>query len=374
MPASEESASSSGGTASVYRAPSFIPRRGTAPGLPRAGEPVLICGVNWIGDTVMSMPAIQAYRRAHPTAHITLLVKPQLVPLWQLHRVPDRILTLHTGYVGTLRTIRALRRERFAKAFVLPHSLRSAFLPWAGGVPNRVGLPGHWRAILLSRVVRPREHPGRLHQAYEYIDLMVPAAAEKELLLPRLEFPAGVLDAALSRLKDVAQPRVGFLPGAARGTSKQWPAEHFIDLGRLLAGKNGCGIVVLGISSEVELCNRVTQGIGSAALNLAGRTTLAEWTAMLKTCDLVVANDSGGMHLAAAVGTPVIALYGMTDPARTGPLGRHCRVLQNSDVRMRDIPRHSEEARRCLASIRPEQVHATAAEVLKTAAQGKADA
>ncbi len=328
---------------------------------------ILICGVNWIGDSVMSMPALHAFRKANPAAHITMLVKPGLVPLWKLDAVFDSILQLHEGLAGTFKTAAAVRGLRFDKAYILPHSFRSAVIPWLAGVPVRIGMPGHFRDFMLTEVVWPLERPGRSHQAYEYLDLLLPSAGEAPLETLHLPLPAEALAAAGKRIAAATEPRVALIPGAARGPSKQWPREHFIALGRMLSEQRKCGIVVLGISREAALCEEVAKGIGPSALNLAGHTGLAEWIATLKACDLVVANDSGGMHLAAAVGTPLVALYGITDPSKTGPLGRICRVLQNSDVRTRDIPRDSPEARASLAAIHPEQAYDAAVSCLDEA-------
>jgi heptosyltransferase-2 len=329
------------------------------------GQRILICGVNWLGDSVMSMPALQAFRKANRAAHITMLVKPALVSLWKLHGIFDGILPLHEGVVGTWKTEAAVRRLRFDKAFILPHSFRSAVVPWLAGVPARIGMPGHWRDFMLTEVIRPSARPGFSHQAYEYIELLTPAAAEAEMEPPHLELPEDALASARKRIASAAEPRVALIPGAARGPAKQWPREHFIEVGRLLSEKKRCGIVVLGIGREATLCEEVAKGIGPSAINLAGHTGLAEWIAILKACDLVVANDSGGMHLAAAVGAPVVALYGITDPAKTGPMGKICRVLQNSGIRARDIPRASPKAKASLAAIRPEQAYDAAIECLE---------
>jgi heptosyltransferase II len=203
-----------------------------------------------------------------------------------------------------------------------------------------------------------------MHQVYEYLDLLTPGtAAEPEP--PHVELPDDAVAAARNRLAGLAHPRIAFIPGAARGPSKQWPAAHFVQLGKMLAAERGCGIAVFGSSGEAELCAEVAAGIGAAALNLCGQTGLAEWIALMKICDLVVCNDSGGMHLAAAAGTPLVALYGITDPARTGPLGTACRVLQNSAVQNRDVDRDSAEARASLASIPPEQVFAAVLQSLE---------
>ena len=363
MHASPESVSSKSGSEFPAQS-SRLDNRPTVNREPRTVNRILICGVNWIGDSVMSMPALHAFRKANPTAHITMLVKPALVPLWKLDAVFDGILQLQPGVAGTWKTAAAVRRLRFHKAYILPHSFRSAVIPWLAGVPVRIGMPGHCRDFMLTEIVWPRERPGRSHQAYEYLDLLTPPAAEAELDPPHLELPAEAVEAARKRIAPAAEPRVALIPGAARGPAKQWPREHFIELGRMLSEKQKCGVVVFGISREAALCEEVARGIGPSALNLAGHTGLAEWIATLKACDLVVANDSGGMHLAAAVGTPVVALYGITDPSKTGPLGKICRVLQNSDLRTRDIPRDSPEARASLASIYPEQAYNAAIECL----------
>lgn len=332
------------------------------------GERVLVCGVNWIGDTVISLPALQAYRRLHPGSHISLLVKPGLVPLWKMHAAPNEILILEEGLAGTLRTVRRVRAGQFRKAVVLPHSFRSALVPWLAGIPARVGMPGHWRDAMLTDVVVPEERPGRRHQAYEYVDLFCPEEKDKDLDLPRLSIAEDALAAAAQRLSALPSPRVALLPGAARGPSKRWPAERFVRLGRMLRDQAGCGVVVLGVTSEAALCAEVAEGIGPEALDLAGRTNLAEWIALLKACQLVIANDSGGMHLAAAMGTPVVAIFGITDPAKTGPMGPACRVIQNSTFRRRDIGRYSVEARKSLESIEPDQVYGAAMAALGRAA------
>lgn len=333
------------------------------------GNRVLIVGVNWIGDSVMAMPALQAYRRLHPAAHIALLVKPPLAGLWKLHAVPNQILILREGFRGTLDAVRALRAAAFDQAFVLPHSFRSSFIPWLARIPIRQGMPGHWRDAMLTSVVHPREERSGEHQAWEYMTLLCPEAGGT-LDHPALSLSSDAIETARTRLAGTAQPLIGLIPGAARGPSKEWPTEHFIELGRALAKRHRAGLVVMGGPQEVALCTRVAEGIGRAAVSFAGKTNLPEWIALLKVCDTVVANDSGGMHLAAAVGTPVVALYGITDPSKTGPLGRACRILQQSTHRSRDVARDSAEARTALAAITPEQAFDAVTDLLAASGGG----
>ena len=315
---------------------------------------ILIVGVNWIGDSVMTMPALQLFRRLNPSAHIALMVKPHLAGLWKLHDAPNQILLLRSGWRDTLDTAHAMREAAFDRAYVLPHSFRSALVPWLARIPSREGMPGHWRDAMLTSVVRPRETPGREHQAWEYMDLLCPGAPGP-LEPPALNLSPDAIETARARLAGVAQPLIGLIPGAARGPSKEWPADRYIALGRRLVADHRAGIVVMGGSPEIPVCARVAEAIGPAAVNFAGKTNLAEWLAILRICDVVVANDSGGMHLAAAVGTPVVALYGITDPAKTGPLGQACRILQHAATRSRDVARDSAEARASLAAITPDE-------------------
>lgn len=325
------------------------------------GAAVLVCVPGWVGDGIMAMPALQAYRQLNPAPRITLLVKPAMRPLWAMHESADGIVEIRAGLRPTVNAVMA---GSYGRAVILPNSFRSALIPCLAGIPDRRGMPGHWRRWLLTDVVRPSGDPARAHQVYEYLDLLAPGTPTGSFERPRLRVPESARTAAGERLAALPSPRIALLPGAARGPSKQWPAEHFIELGRRLATNPGAGFVVLGGAREAELCARVTEGIGATARSLAGETTLAEWAALLQTGDLVVCNDSGGAHVAAAVGAPTLVIFGMTDPARTAPLGGRCRIIRSEGPCARDIPRDDPEAIKKLASITPERVYQAALECL----------
>lgn len=331
-----------------------------------AGDRVVVCGVNWIGDTIMSLPALQAYRAAHPATHLALLVKPGMAGLWAMSPVPDDVLLLEEGGVGLLRTVSRLKAGRFDRAFVLPHSFRSALVPFLARVPDRRGMPGHGRDFMLTRVLPPRGGEGREHQAFEYLDLLAPDQGVPNQVIPdppALRPDDASMDRARALLAPATDVWIGFIPGAARGPSKQWPAAHFIELGRMLCEREGVRIAVMGAPNETLLCEEVATAVGDGAVSLAGRTDLPTWAAVLAGCNVVACNDSGGMHLAAAVGTPVVALYGITDPGKTGPLGP-AQVIQHAERKARDVPRDSEEARLSLASILPKEVYDAVCEAL----------
>ncbi|VGO13361.1 ADP-heptose--LPS heptosyltransferase 2 [Pontiella desulfatans] len=312
-------------------------------------ERILIIGLNWIGDAIMSMPAIQACRAENPQAHITVLVKPYLKPLWEMHPVPDDILCLEKKTAANIAKLRALD---FDKACILPNSFRSAFLPTMAGIRHRIGLKGELRSLMLTQVVPLAGG----HQSNEYFPILAPASVELVREQPELNVP----DAAFPGLENYAV----LMPGAARGASKMWPLSHFEELAKRILAETDLALVFAGGAADASACEELSERLGRRSTSVAGKTNLKEWTGLLKNSRVAIANDSGGMHLAAAVGTPVVGIYGITDPDKTGPLARRFRVVQNSTVKAREISRNSELATQALASISPEQVFRAVQELL----------
>ena len=325
-------------------------------------ERLLICSPNWVGDAIMAMPALQAFRRVAPDAEITILTKPGLAPLWQMHGSIDRVEVFEESPGGAFRAGALLRAIGFRRAYIFSNSFRSALIPFLGRVPKRIGSQGHWRRLMLTDVVHYHLSSLRRHQTFEYFDILGLETAGFEA--PRLVLSPEAVAGAEEKIGTAPALRIGMIPGAARGPSKRWPVDYFSAVARRLAREQNARIVVFGAGAEKDICAAVSGVAGDNAVNLAGQTTLPEWAAALKLCDLVICNDSGGMHLAAAVGTPVLAVFGLTDPARTGPLGTRRRIIQDSMVRSRDIARRSDAAQKCLAAIEPDRVYEAALECL----------
>ena len=300
----------------------------------------------------MSLPALQALREHQAGTELTVLTKPGLAPFWALSPIPHRVLSL-PPVGGSLRpVVRALRELDFGTAFVLPHSFRSALPPFLARIPRRIGLPGHFpRDLMLTETRSPAGGPGREHQVCEYLDLFFPGEIRRTFVPPRLAVPEPALAAMRAKLAALPRPWISVLPGAARGTSKQWPAERYAAAAAALVAQTGGSIITLGTKAEHGPCQQVAAAAAPNGLNLAGATALAELAAVLALSAAALCNDSGGMHLAAAVGTPLVALYGITDPARTGPLGERLRILQHSERRARDVPRTSAAAQAALRAI-----------------------
>lgn len=319
--------------------------------------PVLIVSTNWIGDAVMGMPALQHFRAENPDAEICVLTKPGLKALWQMHPAVDSVQIMGKP----LPTAQKLKLALYARAYIFPNSFRSALVPWLAGIPRRIGLRGHWRRLMLTEVISPPAG----HQQFEYRDIL---GVQGQLSAPRIDVPEESLPAVKKKLEHLAgaindSPLITLLPGAARGPSKRWPPEHFIQLAIKLRDSMNALVVLGGGPDDAAACADIATQVGEGIFSLAGETSIPEWAALLKLSDCVVSNDSGGMHLATAVGTPVVGIYGLTDPSKTGPLGAS-RVLQKSTVRSRDIARTSGEAAQALAAITPDEVYEAVCELL----------
>ena len=288
--------------------------------------PVLIRGVNWVGDAVMTMPAIRAIRKAMPAARITLLVKPWVSGLFEKDPNLDEIMIYgpsHNGINGRLRLALDLRRKDFKKAILLQNAFDAALLCFLAGIPERTGYGRDARGWLLTRPVSCRPEDRRVHHSRYYLNLLERAGViEKGLpaenawiylgLEERLKAREGLRAAGLKR------PVVGLNPGAAFGPSKRWPEARFREVAKAVVRELSGGVVIFGSRKEAPAADRIAEGL-PGAVSLAGKTTLRELAAYISECDALVTNDSGPMHVGYAVGTPLVAIFGSTEPALTGP-------------------------------------------------------
>lgn len=316
-------------------------------------DAVMIVGLNWLGDSIMAMPAIQAYRRAFPEKRLVMLTKPKLAGLWPMHTAIDETWICPENLSGIRRSSAQARARRFSSAYILPQSFRSAIVPFLAGIPARIGQSGHCRRFMLTKIISRTPDMARFHQQYEYMDVLGVAAHNNEL--PTLRIQSHSVEMARALLGQTKEFLIGLIPGAARGASKRWPADHFASLGRTISRKYDCTILIFGSDADRNLCEFIRGQIGENALNLAGQTSLPDFAALLALCKTVIGNDSGGVHLAAATGAAVVAIFGITDPAKTKPLGSKVIVLQDSPLRSRDVSRNSVLAAASLKKITPER-------------------
>ena len=318
-------------------------------------------GTNWLGDAVMTTPALLRLREKFPDAHITLLTPEKLRDLWTNHLAVNETIPFASDE-NVFLTGKKLRAGKYDLALVLPNSPRSALEVWLAGIPQRIGYARPWRNFFLTNAVPARAEAvkmrkrsvseirrlvaadvsrrvtsnGRVltnanaHQLHEYLHLVAALGANPEPLPPQLVVTPGEIEAVKKKfgLSEIKRPIFGLNPGAEYGPAKRWPVEKFIAAAREIQNRTNCTWLIFG--GKADAASQRTAGIlsaeqnfrqdaGSTFLNLAGKTSLRELMALLKICRVLLTNDTGPMHVAAALGTPVVVPFGSTSPELTGP-------------------------------------------------------
>jgi heptosyltransferase-2 len=313
---------------------------------------LLIRGVNWLGDAVMTTPALARLRERFPEAQITLLSPDKLADLWTGHPAINEVATFSQGE-SPWSVARRLRKGRFQTALIFPNSPRSALEMWFARIPRRIGYARPWRNAFLTEVISARPghmkmqkrsateirrliespapasaaYPQAGHQIHEYLHLAAALGADPTPLAPRLEVATGELQTVSQRFgltfgASTNQSYFGLNAGAEYGPAKRWPAARFIDAACAIQKATNCVWLLLG--GKADAANSVAiesalRAANCAVQNLAGQTSLRELRSVLKLCRVLLTNDTGPMHVAAAVGTPVVVPFGSTSPELTGP-------------------------------------------------------
>ena len=325
---------------------------------------ILVRSTNWLGDAVMSVPAVRALAAGRPDAQVTVLTPAKLADLWREVPGVNAVLPIPagTGVAGVATLVR--RAGPFDAAVLLPNSLRAALEAFLARVPRRVGFPGHRRRWLLNQIVAEDTTPAtetgdpRRHQTDRYARLAeAVGAAAVDVAAPAAPAAAAARGNWL---------RIGLCPGAEYGPTKRWPAERFAEAARLVSAQRACEWVIFGVAKDAPHAETIQAALGERCENLAGKTTLVELIAALRRCDVLLTNDTGTMHLAAYLGVPVAAVFGSTDPVLTAPLmpPERLRILRRqvecSPCFLRECPLDL----RCLHAVTPEMAAAAVLELL----------
>jgi len=288
-------------------------------------ERILVIKLRYVGDVLLATPVLSRLRESFPKAHLAMLVNPGTDDVVRDHPALDEVLVLERGNLARQwRFVRDLRRRRFDLVIDLTDADRSALLSWLSGTPMRLGYnsEGRWRGILYTQVVaadRFAMHTVRYHlKAMEALGLAGSPPAPLLTVAPEARREA---DRLLRELGvDEARPFVCLHPGA-RWWFKAWPAERFAALADLIQTDTASQALFLGGDQERSLEGRIADGMKTTFRSLIGKTSLRALAAVLERAALMVSNDNGPMHMAAALRVPVIGLFGPSDPAVWGPWG-----------------------------------------------------
>ncbi len=323
---------------------------------------ILVRSTNWLGDAVMTIAAVQAIGRGRPDAQIVVLCPAKLADLWRVVPGVTEVLPAPAD-AGVFATARLLRKAKPCDvAVVLPNSLRSALEVWLAGIPRRVGYAGHRRRWLLNHIVSepaaaPEEQLGRrAHQAGRYAHIAREVGAGE--MLPAEPPPVEAGSGTPAAQERGGWLRLGLCPGAEYGPTKRWFPERFAETARLVAAERACTWVLLGAEKDRTVGEIIEKALEGPCENLLGKTSLAELIATLRSCHVLLTNDTGTMHLAAYLGVPTVAIFGSTDPVLTGPLAPPSRVrivrhqVECSPCFLRECPLDL----RCMAVVTPEEV------------------
>lgn len=290
---------------------------------------LLVRGVNWIGDAVMTMPALKALRKELPDTKISLLVKPWVAPLFENNPFIDDIILYEDKYYsisGKFRLSSVLRTKSFCSSILFQNAFDAALIAFLSGIPQRIGYNRDLRGFLLTDSIPFNNDDRKIHHIEYYLNILRQAGINAEFSLPYIYLSLNERLRARDALMGLKRPVVGVNPGASYGSTKRWQPEKFAEVTRRIISELGGSVVIFGGQSETGIAEEIASksqitNVKSQILTMTGKTDLRELSALISECDTLLTNDSGPMHIGYAVRTPLVAIFGSTDPELTGPVG-----------------------------------------------------
>jgi len=345
--------------------------------LPAEGiERLLIRGTNWIGDVVMTLPAVAAVRRTWPRARISILAKPWVAEVYRLSPDADEIIPFeepgrHAGIPGKWRLAADLRRYGFDCAILLQNAIEAAIVVRLADIPLRAGYNSDGRGSLLTHSVRRSPEIRKVHQIDYYLAMVEAVgclpAGRNVRLFPGADY-AGIAQRLIAEFGlEENRSLIGIAPGAAYGPAKKWLPERFAAVADRLIDDTGAQAVLFGSAGDRSSTAAVAQSAHHPLVDIAGKTTLKEAIAVIARCNLFLSNDSGLMHVAGALGIPTIAVFGSTNPATTSPAGKKSVVIHHDVGCAPCLKPDCPTDFRCMEMIGVEEVYVAAQKLLGAA-------
>jgi heptosyltransferase-2 len=328
---------------------------------------------NWIGDAVMCIPALMDVRDHFPHAKVTILARPTIGEMLKGHPGVDEVMMYahqgeHKGLIGLWNLVRVVRRKQFECAVLFQNAFEAAAIAWAAGIPSRIGYDTDGRSCLLSESVPIPNGTTRHHiQYYQRLVTAITHSPGKDRA-PQLFLSPEMKRACARQFPDVFLPSdsmlIGINPGSVYGSAKRWIPERFAEVGDTLVermtgefpGTPLVRCVLIGGKGEELLAQTIARRMRYEPIVLSGRTTIQELMGVLTRCSVLVTNDTGPMHMAQALGVPVAAVFGSTDPSRTGPHGQSQGAIKASVRCAPCLLRACPIDHRCMTQVSVEQV------------------
>lgn len=346
-------------------------------------ERILVRGTNWLGDAVMTTPALERLRSSFPQAEITLLANPTTAGLFQSSAFINEVIEYRRqeqGVEAFIETVGKLRARRFDLAVLFQNAFEAALLARMSKIGLRIGYADQHRGLLLTHKLHRNAEYRNRHQTNDYLDIV--AECERVCLgqdfipankniQPSLQVGAEQQDAADELLKCYGivpheRTLVALNVGATNSRAKCWPSEHFAELADRLVAELNAQIVLIGGAAELDYTEQVIWRMkANGAVNLAGKTNLAELIGLLSVCDLLVSNDTGPAHIAAALGTPTLTIFGPTNEFETAPVGTHAELIRAENIECaRCMHRNCPIDHRCMTRLTVDDVFARSRQLL----------
>jgi len=341
---------------------------------------ILIRATNWVGDAIMALPALRAVRGRFPEAQMWVAARPYVADIYRDQGICDRLVVYdprgaHSGLAGRERLAKELSAEKFDVALLLQNAFDAAWLAWRAGARERIGYARDGRSILLTKAVPvPRSGEIPAHEQFYYLELLrraglVDNPSSEDFI--SLSVKGDAKRQAAERLTaSGARPgsiRVAIGAGASYGSAKCWPPERFAHVANHLQQQFDADVVLFGTAAEVQVTSTIAAAMERTPIDLAGKSAIADLPALLSQCHLFIGNDSGAMHVAAAVGLPVVAVFGPTDPGGTAPVTPRCTIVQEKPYCSPCFLRRCPTDHRCMTRVSADAVAAAARSWLASA-------
>ena len=331
---------------------------------------ILVRATNWVGDAIMALPALRAIRN-RPDANISILARSYVADIYRDQNVADELIIYdhrgkHAGIAGRERLASELRSRNFDIAILLQNAFDAAWLAWRAGIPQRIGYARDARSILLTKAV-PVPEPGEIpaHEKFYYLELLrriswidsIPDEPFIKLHVNEASRKRAADQLAAAGVRPHAV-RIAIGAGASYGSAKCWPPSRFAELANHLQTQWDAHVILFGAAGETDVSSAIASEMHRAPIDLTGKTAVVDLPALLSHCHVFIGNDSGAMHVAAAVGLPAVAIFGPTDPFGTAPVTPHCTIVRERPYCSPCFLRRCPIDHRCMTRITTGEVEA----------------